>query len=126
MSAAGALLALLRQVARLSPPPLGPSAPQVEADILTQGSPLLSPNTSRQLLSRGPSSCVPGQGLQRFLWWEEVQPSGNTEATPGSLRVGPCDLIQLEMACLAGPSVGGRLLPPSVGCISRPSIFVAI
>lgn len=86
MSAAGALLALLRQVARLSPPPLGPSAPQVEADILTQGSPLLSPNTSRQLLSQGPSSCVPGQGLQRFLWWEEVQPSGNTEATPGSLR----------------------------------------
>lgn len=45
---------------------------------------------------------------------------------PQGVSVGPCDLIQLEMACLAGPSVGGRLLPPSVGCVSRPSIFVAI
>lgn len=69
----------------LFPPPLGPSAPRVEADILTRSSPLLSPNTSRQLPPRGPSSFVPGQGLHRFLWWEEVHPSGNTVATPGSL-----------------------------------------
>lgn len=110
----------------LFPPPLGPSTPRVEADVLTQSSRCHPAHQGNYYPPVGSPAAAPQGKCCRGVFLGGTRcGSVGTLATPG-VSVGLCGLTQLEMECLVGPSMGRRLLPPSVGCAPLPSIFAAL
>ena len=102
---------------RLFPPPLGPRAPRVEADVPVQSSRCRPAHLGNyRLPAGGPTAAPRGKGCRGFFLGggKRYGPVETLRALQGS-SVGPSGPTQLEKGVPGGPAVGTRLLLPSSG-----------